>query len=1131
MLPRGVVRSGGKGKAELVTIAFLALVMSLFTSSSASAQAVGATLSGTVTDASGAVISGAEISIKDLGTGVTRTLTSDSAGYYSAPNLLPGSYSITTTATGFSTNLQSGITLSVGAQQQLNISMKVGEASQTVTVVESAPTVELTSATLSAQVDANTVRELPLNGRDWTQLATLEPGVSTVRVQASTSSPTTNRANRGFGNQLTDSGHSPYENNYRVNGISINDYTNGSPGSVIGANLGTDAIQEFSVLTTDYTAEYGRSSGAIINSITKSGANQLHGTVFGFLRNARLDAKNYFDPKNAPIPPFQRYQYGGAIGGPIMKDKTFFFGAYEGVQQQRSNTTSVTVPSAAARAGTFCTPNNTNPVTFTCNNVGVASEVQPYLGFWPTAPANTPTSADGNTQTFATNGLLKLKENYASARVDHHFSQNDTLSGSWLFDRGPYTQPDPLLNVTSSLFSFRQMYGIEETHVFSPTLVNTARFGYSRSHGINGGIVGAIDPIAADTTLGVRSGLPSPIITFGSGGITSTSSVGSASQNLLVSNSFQFYDDAFLTKGTHSLKFGIAVERIQFNAATRQRPNGQFTFNDFGQFLQDIPSKVQELAPGNAYEVGSRQTAFGFYAQDDWRAKSNLSVNIGLRYEPVTLPSEASNRFAVLTSLSPTATTTPVNTLWSHNQTLKNFEPRLGFSWDPFKDGKTAVRGGFGIFNILPIPWTYTQTLPAQFPFTLQVSASGLSGPSAACPNGDFPVVCSKPINLPSSFNSVYVPQSPGAAYAMNWNMNFQREITSSLTVTLGYVGSRSVHLPDLPDNINYQLPTLTSAGYLFPINAGAPKVPNVPKLDTNVGSMRARLWDNDGWYHGLQTGITKKLSFGLQLQGSYSWSKCEDTGSNMAFNDPFQNSVPDYYYFDHRLTKGLCDFNISQSGVVSFIYTIPTVGSKTGWRSKILGGWQVGSILSVQTGSPFTPVIGGDPYVRAQGDTNVAYPDIVSGCNPVNPNWKANGLQYLNTTCFTVPLQTPAIAGQCQTFGYRAPGTKNSADPGSPGTPGTCANLIGDLGRNQVVGPNLFDMDFSVFKNLRLTERITTQFRVEMFNVLNHPSFLPPLDNEAVLSTGGGVAGNAGIIDQTSTDSRQIQFGMKINF
>ncbi len=1054
-----------------------------------------------------------------MGTGIVRTATTDSAGLFSAPNLDPGTYEVTVSAPGFSKAVQSNLTLSVGQQQALNLTMKVGESTQTVTVEESAPSVELTSATLSAQVDATTVRELPLNGRDWTQLATLEPGVATVRVQASTSSPTTNRANRGFGNQLTDSGHSPYENSYRVDGININDYTNGSPGSVIGANLGTDAIQEFSVLTTDYTAEYGRTSGAIVNSVLKSGTNAYHGTLFGFLRNASLDAKNYFDSATKPIPPFQRYQYGGAFGGPIIKDKTFFFISYEGVQQQLSNTVSVVVPSAQARAGTFCKPNGTTPpITYTCTNDGVSPAVAPYLGFWPVAPAGAVLSADGNTDKFATNGLLKLKENYATAKVDHHFSDSDSLNASWMYDRGPYTQPDPLLNVISSLFSLREMVSAEETHIFSPTLVNTARVGYNRSHGINGGVVGAINPIAADTTLGDRPGIPAPIITMSNGGITSTASVGSASQNLLVANSFQFYDDAFWTKGKHSLKFGIAIERIQFNASTLQRPNGQFTFNDFGQFLLDTPLKVQELAPGNAFEVGSRQLAMGFYAQDDYKVKPNLSLTIGLRYEPVTLPTEASNRFQPLVALSATAVPTPVNTLWSQNQSLKNFEPRVGFSWDPFKDGKTAVRGGFGVFDILPIPWTYTQTLPAQFPFTFQESASGLK-------QGDFPIVTSKSINNPSSFNVVYVPQKPGRAYAMNWNLNIQRQVTPNLTVTLGYVGSRSIHLPDLPDNVNYQLPTQTSAGYLFPIASSSNLV---PQLDPLVGSMRARLWDNEGWYNGLQAGITKNLSHGLQLQGSYTWSKCEDTGSNMAFNDPFQNSLPDYFYFDHHLTKGLCDFNIGQSGVVSFIYNIPSFGSKTGIESKILGGWQVGSIITLQTGSPFTPVFGGDPYNRAQGDANMGYVDLVPGCNPINANWKSagtNGLQYLNTNCFTLPSAPASMASQCDPNSFG--GTQTP-----PAGRVFCQNLIGDLGRNQIVGPSLFDMDFSIFKNFRVTEQITTQFRVEMFNVLNHPSFLPPLNNEAVLNAADGtVPGNAGVVDTTSTDPRQIQFGLKINF
>jgi Carboxypeptidase regulatory-like domain/TonB dependent receptor len=1120
MISRGVSSRSCIGKAGFIAIALLALVLCVFTSVPAGAQAVGATLSGTVTDASGAVISGAEITIKDVGTGVTRTLTSDSAGFYSAPNLLPASYSVTTTATGFSTNVQTGITLSVGAQQQLNISMKVGEANQTVTVVESAPTVELTSATISAQVNATTVRELPLNGRDWTQLATLQPGISTVKMQASTSSATTNRANRGFGNQLTDSGHSPYENSYRVNGININDYTNGSPGSVIGANLGTDAIQEFSVLTTDYTAEYGRTSGAVINSIMKSGENGFHGDVFGFLRDAHLDAKNYFDSKTKPIPPFHRYQFGGAAGGPIIKDKTFFFIAYEGVLQARSNTNTVIVPSAAARAGTLCS----NPIPAgqkgACNTTQITVDpaVIPYLAFWPVAPADAVTIGNGDTQSFPINGLLNLKENYATSRVDHHISQNDTLSGSWMYDRGPYTQPDALGNVRSSLFSLREMVGLEENHVFSPTLVNTARFGYSRSHGINGGIVGAINPVAGDTTLGVRPGIAAPIINLG-GVVTSTNSVGSASQNLLVSNSFQFYDDAFLTKGKHSFKFGVAVERIQFNAATRQRPNGQFNFNSLALFLQDTPKSVQELSPNNAFEEGSRQTAFGFYAQDDWHVRSNLTVNIGLRYEPVTLPREANNRFAVLTSLDPTVTSvTPVQTLWSHNQTLKDFEPRVGFSWDPFGTGKTAVRGGFGVFDILPLPWSYTQTLPAQLPFSITASASGLH-------KGDFPVPSVPIANATSNFNVVYVPQNPPRAYAMNWNLNVQREVTPTLSATLGFVGSRSIHLPDLPDNVNYALPTSTPAGYLFP--AGS-----VPKLNSNFGGIRARLWDNDGWYNGLQAGVTKKLSHGLQLQGSYTWGKCFDTGSNFAFNDPFQNSLPDYNYFDHRTTRGLCDFNVTQSGVVSFIYTIPTPGKMSGIESKVLGGWQVGGIISAQTGSPFTPVINGDPFSRASGDPNVDYVDLVPGCNPINPNWKSQGLQYLNQSCFTLPQATPAIAAQCQTFGFVAPNPgANPPVAGNPGVAGTCANLIGNLGRNQIVGPGLFDLDFSVFKNVRITERISTQFRVEMFNVLNHPSFFVPFDNEALFNANGSLISSGGVIDTTSTDPRQIQFGMKINW
>ncbi|MGH9439930.1 MAG: carboxypeptidase regulatory-like domain-containing protein, partial [Terriglobia bacterium] len=332
-------------------VILVVLALSFFVSVPVRAQVAGATLSGTVTDPTGAVIPNAGLSIQNTATGVVRTVTTDASGFYSAPNLQPGSYKVTVTAKGFATTVESKITLSVGAQQTLNVAMKVGQTSQTLTVTGAAPTVQLASSTLSAQVTGTTVRQLPLNGRDWTQLATLQPGINSVVTQATTNSATANRTNRGFGNQLSDSGHSPYENNYRVDGISVNDYSNGSPGSVIGEDLGVDAIGEFSVVTTNYSAAYGRVSGAVINAITKSGTNQIHGSAYEFLRNSSLDAANFFDNYgNISKPPFRRNQFGASIGGPIQKDKTFYFGDYEGVRQALGVTFTDNVPTAAARA-------------------------------------------------------------------------------------------------------------------------------------------------------------------------------------------------------------------------------------------------------------------------------------------------------------------------------------------------------------------------------------------------------------------------------------------------------------------------------------------------------------------------------------------------------------------------------------------------------------------------------------------------------------------------------------------------------------------------------------------------------------------------------------------------------------
>lgn len=1089
------------------------LLLFLVLSVPADAQVVGATLTGVVTDPSGAPIANVSVTVKNMATGVTRTVPTDSSGIYSAVNLLPGSYEVSITAEGFATSIQSNVTLVVGKVETLNISLKIGDQRQKVVVTDEGPGIELTSATLSAEVNSTTIRELPLNGRDWTQLATLQPGVVALQTQTSTGSAGTNRGNRGFGNQLTDSGHSPYENSYRVNGINTNDYSNGAPGSVIGVNLGVDAIQEFSVLTTDYTAEYGRTSGAVINAITKSGTNEFHGSLYGFLRDQSFDAKNYFDSHTLPIPPFHRNQFGIAAGGPIRKDKTFIFGNYESILQDLSQTFTNQVPSAAARNGTLCSvPILSGPDACTTSQITVSPVITPYLGFWPAG--NGPLIGNGDTQTYTYAGLLSLKENYASLRIDHHISDKDSIDGSWFYDNAPQTQPDPLGTVLTQLLSARQTYSAEETHIFSPFLVNTARVGFSRTLGLVGGQDAALNPIANDTSLGSIPGRNAAILTVP--GLTGNASTGSASTDTQILNSFQFYDDVVWTLGKHSLKLGFAAEHQQYNFIVRTRANGDFTFGSLEQFLLDTPTSVNLLDPNLSGEIGTRQTLFGAYVQDDWRIRPNLTLNLGLRYEPTTLPTEAHDRFEVLeTPTSPTLT--PVHTLWAQNQTLKDFSPRVGLAWDPFHDQKTAVRAGFGIFNVLPINWIYTFSTGASAPFAITESATNLQ-------QGDFPIVQSTPLG-PSSEQVRYMPPDPPMSYTMNWNLNIEHSITPNLSVRVAYVGSRGLHLPDALDDANYTLPALTPVGYMWPCapkDASGDCTMSGSKLNPNVGGIRANLWNNSSSYNGLQVGVTKNLSHGLQLSGGYTYQKCMDTGSNPTLSDPFENSLSDYMYFSKSLTRGLCDFNVGQAGVLSYLWNIPTPSGMKEWVSMLVGGWQFGGILTVQSGAPFSLVLGGDPLGRNAGDSGVSFPDRLSGCNPITGN--VNG--YVNLNCFSPPVAPVSFAAQCNSNQF------SGATGAPPAGMVYCANLDGNNGRNSLVGPGLVNLDLSLFKNIplpKISETFNVQLRLETFNILNHPNFLPPLDNNTIFNADGSPVPGAGLIDATSTNPRQIQVGLRI--
>ncbi|HZZ16758.1 MAG TPA: TonB-dependent receptor, partial [Candidatus Sulfotelmatobacter sp.] len=702
------------------------LTFALLVCLSVSAQVTGGTLSGTVSDPSGAAIPEAQLIIKNVATGVQRTVTTSANGFYTAVNLLAGSYQVTISAKDFDTETKSGITLYVGGQQTFDVVLHVGTVANRVEVTAEVAAVQLATSDMSAVVDATTVRELPLNGRSWTDLAALQPGVNMIETQPSFASGS-NRGNRGFGQQLTISGARPQQNNYRLDGVSLNDYANGAPGSVLGGNLGVDAIQEFSVLTSNYSAEYGKTSGGVINAITRSGTNQFHGSVYEFARNSALDAKNYFESAGVGKAPFQRNQFGGTIGGPIVKDHTFFFADYESNRQSKGIANIDFVPSPTARTG-MIHDSNGNPTT-----VAIDPVIQKYLALYP-VPKDCGAGIDVCPYNF--NGQQVVNENFVTTRIDHRFSEKDSVLGTYLYDRTPYTSPDPFGNVGLVTLTARQILAIEETHAFTSTFVNAIRFGYNHENVNNNMSAGAMNPAAADASLGAFANRNASVVSVG-GMTTLPGGVGGLPTYLYGWNSFQGYDDAFFSHGKHSIKFGGAIENMHMRMVAEPDPNGVWSFPTLLDFLQNNPTKFNGGVISSARPRNFRQSIYGAYVQDDWRALSNLTLNLGLRYEMTTIPTETHGLMVNLRNITdampicgtPDPKCAGTGPLFTSNPTLHNFEPRVGFAWDPLNNGRLAVRGGAGLFDVLPLPYEYYDLETQAVPFFQYL---GLSATSAA---------------------------------------------------------------------------------------------------------------------------------------------------------------------------------------------------------------------------------------------------------------------------------------------------------------------------------------------------------------------------------------------------------------
>jgi hypothetical protein len=1093
-------------KLAVSLTAIAALGLSLLFSAPVSAQVTGATLSGTVTDASGAVIPNAQVSIKNTATGVSTDVSTNADGLYTAPNLLPGSYEVTVSATGFATHVQSGITLTVGQQQQLNFTMQVGQATQKVEVTGAAPAVELASSTVGGVVAANTVVELPLNGRDWTQLATLQPSVNVVPTQTAIGSNSP-RAARGFGNEMSISGTRPQLNNYRLDGVSLTDYSGAGPGSVAGITMGVDAIGEFSVLTSNYSAEYGKTSGGVINAITRSGTNQFHGSAYWFLRDEGLDARQFFD---ANVPPFHRNQFGASAGAPIQKDKTFVFGDYEGFRQSQSITTVNKVPSADARNGiihnadgTTCTIGVISPGCNLVNSkgtVGADPLVAPYLGFYPLPNAGL--IGVGNTGKFIFAGNNITTENFATVRVDHRFSDKDSMFGTWFYDSALIDQPDSLDNWVAGSKSFREMITLGWNHIFSSALVNSVRAGYNRVHTTANTPIQTINPLSEDKSLGAFPGRNAANATV-PGLTTFVGGVGGLSPSDYAWNTYQVYDDAFLTKGVHSLKFGFGFERDQDNPFGLNSPNGRFFFGGLTGYLLNEPTQFTGAVAATYARKGLRQSIVGAYLQDDWRFRPSLTLNLGLRYEMATVPTEIGDRIVNLVTLT-TPSPGRIGNPYFHNPSLRDFQPRVGFSWDPFHNGKTAVRGAFGIFDALPLQFIMRHPSMQSYPFGTILTGGNL-------PQGSFPSEAIQSASAAGAEHSqtAVIEDYPPRNYVMIWNLNVQRQLTPSTALTVGYVGNHGVHMVNRWDDANIVLPSATSAGYLWPASNGQ-------ILNPTVGTIRFINWGGTSLFDALQAQVTKRMSHGFQVQGSYSWGKILDTGSASLIGDPFTNSISSPLWFGcNSCRKGLADFNIAQTFVANYLWDLPTPKSKGAVGEHLLGGWELGGIITLETGVPITPLIGGDPLGLNSGDA-WAYPNRLAGCSTVNSGSIDN---YINANCYALPMASPDIAASCAPFANAS-------------VPGTCRNLLGNSGRNTVVGPGIATFDFSLFKNnyiRKVSENFNIQFRAEFFNLFNRPNFGTPVDNSTMFDSKGNPVGDAGALNSLSTSARQIQFALKL--
>src|SRR5215469_9798000 len=1077
-------------KARLTLV--VAIAMMIGGSAAAYAQSGTATLQGVVTDPSGAVVPNARIHITADLTGVARDVLSNSNGLYSAPDLSPGSYKVSVAAAGFSTKVETGVVLTVGAVRDLDVPLALSATDITVTVNSSSNQVNSADTSVQGIVDGKETRDLPLNGRDWTTLATLNTGVSQILTQYPGAATATTRLSRGLGAQLTIGGNRPQQNSYRLDGVNINDYANGGPGSVSGATLGVDAVEEFSVITSDAPAEYGRMSGGVVNSITRQGTNQFHGSVYDFIRNSVFDSRGYFDPPSGE-PSFRRNQFGGTIGGPIIPNKSFFFFNYEGFRQAQGVTMQSTVLSPNARTGLVtCTSGST------CKNglqqLKVDPAVPPFLALFPLPNAG----ISGNTGLYSFVTTQATNEDLSTIHGDHNFSQSDSLHGTLLYDTASLDSADQTNTLYDEAISRRTTAALEEVHIFTPRLTNSFRLGYNRSVAIAPNEKAVINPAVNDPALSYYPGKSTGQLIVSSL-TTVQGGSGSVGTNSFHYNSFQLYDDATYLLGKHSIVFGGAIEYDQNNTLGGVLPNGEWSFGSINNFLTNVPTFFEGGLPQTpVIPHDLRQTIYAAYIQDSWRMRNNLTINFGLRYEMATNTTETANRLGSLpTPTSPAAVSVP--SFFTNNPTTKNFEPRVGIAWDPFHNGKTVLTLASGIYDILPLNYTYQLQVISSAPSYEEgrVTYSG-NGGAGLFPKNPFNTVTPK-------LRVIYTPQTPPRSYVIQNNVNVQQQLTPNTVLQIGYIGSHGVHQIFSTNDIN-NVPYLgrdPAGNYYWP---DLTKVTGAARaalqLNPPVGTESDTFYGGSSIYNSIQTSLSYSSPKGFVGKIAYTWSHAIDDSSSQVSGASFSNSVSGLPAFDLSLDCADADFDIRHVFSANALAPLPNM-KRGGAYTSILRNWTFNNIFSIRSGIPFTPIIGGDP-LGLLGSQPFAFPDrIVHGRSCTN----GHTINYIDTSCFAFP----------GAYAY---------------APGFAGPRLGTGRRNTLDGPGFFFWTTGLMKDQAVTERFHIQFQAQAFNVTNHTNFANPASAQTqIYSVSGALSGTAGTLTSVATPGRQLQFALKLIF